>query len=138
MRTAQDRRLDATIAEVDRLRALVVRLRREVDWSPREIPLPSIRRLVEVVAQEFGVTAAQIVSDRRPARIVLPRQVVMWIAVQRQQHSLPRVGHCLLRDHTTVLHGVRAVTARMAEDPAFAARVDRVAAIVTTPLEAHS
>ena len=138
MRAVQDRRLDTALAEIDALRAQVVRLRREVDWSPREIPLPSIRRLVEVVAQEFGVTAAQIVSDRRPARIVLPRQVVMWIAVQRQQHSLPRVGHCLLRDHTTVLHGVRAVTARMAEDPAFAARVDRVAAIVTTPLEAHS
>lgn len=126
----------AAAREIDALRAEITRLRRQIDTAPAS-RLPSITRLIDAAAAEFGATPAQLVSYRRMQRFVIPRQVVMHLAVTRLGHSLLRVGACLARDHSTVFHGVRAVSARIAADPAFAARVDRVAqaAIPTTAEE---
>ena len=130
---AADPRLTATIAEVDRLRAEVETLRRQQRLNVVEIPIPSIRCLVELVAAEWGVTPASILADRRRPFFVEPRQVAMWIAARHLRHSLPRIGRCLMRDHTTVMHGARVVEARMDRDPDFAARVRRVIAAIPTP-----
>lgn len=134
MRGMPDQRLAATIAEVDRLRVQVAKLERQQRLAVVEIPIPSIRRVVEAVAAEWGVTPAAILSVRRAAVFVEPRQVAMWLAAQHLGHSLPRIGRCLLRDHTTVMHGARMTAARMLTDPAFAARVQRVAASIPTHL----
>lgn len=134
MRPAQDQRLAATIAEVDRLRVQVQQLQREQRLGVVEIPLPSVRWVVEAVAAEWGVTPVAILSVRRAPVFVEPRQVVMWIANHHLRHSLPRIGRCLLRDHTTVMHGARVVAARMLTEPAFAARVQRVVAAIPTTL----
>ena len=65
MRPAQDHRLAATIAEVDRLRVQVAQLQREQRLGVVEIPLPSVRWVVEAVAAEWGVTPTTILSVRR-------------------------------------------------------------------------
>lgn len=134
MRPAQDHRLAATIAEVDRLRVQVAQLQREQRLGVVEIPLPSVRWVVEAVAAEWGVTPTTILSVRRAPVFVEPRQVVMWIASHHLRHSLPRIGRCLLRDHTTVMHGARVVAARMLTEPEFTARVQRVVAAIPTTL----
>jgi chromosomal replication initiation ATPase DnaA len=134
--TAPDPRLAAATAEIDTLRAQLAAASRQASWAIAEIPLPSVRHLVTLVCAEWGIQPAHILADRRAAWIVEPRQVVMWLAHEHLRHSLPRIGRCLLRDHTTVLHGTRVVAARMARDPEFAARVRRVAAQITIPSEA--
>lgn len=117
----------AAAREIDALRAEVTRLRRQIDAMP-SARLPSISRLIDAASAEFGIRPEQLVSYRRMHRFVIPRQVVMHLAVNRLGHSLERVGACLARDHSTVFHGLRAIAARMAADPDLAARIERVAA----------
>lgn len=132
MTAAPSVRERALVAEVDTLRRQVDRLQRHVFGSPVTIPVPSIARLVEAAAAEFDVEPAAITSPLRLGELVQARQVVMHLAVTRLRHSLPIIGRCLNRDHTTVLHGARCMAARIAADPDLAARVARVAAAIAT------
>jgi chromosomal replication initiation ATPase DnaA len=120
----------ALVAQVDALRAELRDLRRELQDVPPAIPVPSIARLVAAAAAEFDVTERAILSPRQDAAFVTARQVVMHLAVTQLCKSLSAIGRCLQRDHTTVLHGSRAIAARIATDPALAARVARVAAAI--------
>ena len=54
----------------------------------------------------------------RLAHIVLPRQVAMYLAKELTQKSLPEIGDAFGgRDHTTVLHAVRKITAERTTNP---------------------
>jgi chromosomal replication initiation ATPase DnaA len=97
--------------------------------------VPMIGRLIAAAAAEFGVTYRAITGPVRVAEIVLARQVVMYLAATRLHRSLPTIGRCLNRDHSTVFYGRDRVAALVAQDPAFAARVDRVAAAAIQPRE---
>ena len=51
-------------------------------------------------------------SKKRPASIARPRQIAMYLAKELTQKSLPEIGEMFGgRDHTTVLHAVRKMTA---------------------------
>jgi chromosomal replication initiator protein len=51
-------------------------------------------------------------SKKRPASIAHPRQVAMYLAKEMTKKSLPEIGELFGgRDHTTVLHAVRKVSA---------------------------
>jgi len=129
------RQNQALVARVDQLLAEVRDLRRQMDAAPPGFPVPSIGRLVDAAAAEFGITAAAILSPRRDASFVEARQVVMYLASAHLKRSLPTIGRCLNRDHTTVLHARDRIAARIAAEPDFAARVARVAAIADTIAE---
>lgn len=123
----------ALVARVDELMREVRDLRRQMDAAPPGFPVPAISRLVHAAAAEFGVSVGAILSPRRDAAFVEARQVVMYLAVAHLGRSLPTIGRCLQRDHTTVLYAHRRIAARIAAEPDLAARVARVAAIADTP-----
>jgi chromosomal replication initiator protein len=51
-------------------------------------------------------------SKKRPASIAKPRQIAMYLAKELTQKSLPEIGELFGgRDHTTVLHAVRKISA---------------------------
>ena len=51
-------------------------------------------------------------SKKRPASIVRPRQIAIYLAKDMTQKSLPEIGELFRgRDHTTVLHAVRKIAA---------------------------
>jgi chromosomal replication initiator protein len=51
-------------------------------------------------------------SKKRPASIPRPRQIAMYLAKDLTQKSLPEIGELFGgRDHTTVLHAVRKISA---------------------------
>ncbi len=51
-------------------------------------------------------------SKKRPASIARPRQIAMYLAKELTQKSLPEIGELFGgRDHTTVLHAVRKISA---------------------------
>lgn len=87
----------------------------------------AMKRLLNTVADVFGVRLAQILSQRRSAPIALARQVAMHQAVERLGYSLPRIGRVLGRDHTTVLHGHRRIQQLLRTDPDLAARMELIA-----------
>jgi chromosomal replication initiator protein len=82
--------------------------------SNGQITVPNIQ---QTVADFYGIKVADMYSKRRPANIVLPRQVAMYLAKELTQKSLPEIGELFGgRDHTTVLHAVRKISELRVKD----------------------
>ena len=77
---------------------------------------PWIGRLAQAVADEWGVSAAELTSQRRQALLIKPRFVLVWVVKQASDYSLPQIGRLLNRDHTTVMHACRRVNDWRAND----------------------
>jgi len=76
-------------------------------------PAISVETIQKTVADYYKLKIADMYSKRRPAHIALARQVAMYMAKELTQKSLPEIGELFGgRDHTTVLHAVRRISAR--------------------------
>lgn len=67
----------------------------------------SVETIQKTVADYYKIKVADMYSKRRPANIVLPRQVAMYLAKEMTEKSYVEIGELFGgRDHTTVLHAV--------------------------------
>jgi chromosomal replication initiator protein len=72
----------------------------------------SVENIQKTVADYYKIKIADMYSKKRPASIARPRQIAMYLAKELTQKSLPEIGELFGgRDHTTVLHAVRKITA---------------------------
>ena len=73
--------------------------------------------IIDVVAEHFGISSADIVSKRRNSEFVLPRQICMYLCRELTTESLQNIGKALnKKDHTTVIHGIEKITDDMTKN----------------------
>jgi chromosomal replication initiator protein len=90
--------------------------------EPKRVRIEDIQR---VVARVYNVSRADLLSSRRTANVVRPRQVAMYLAKILTLRSLPEIGRRFGgRDHTTVLHAVRKIETLAGNDSAFAEEIE--------------
>ncbi len=90
--------------------------------EPKRIKIEDIQR---VVARQYNVSRSDLLSSRRTANVVRPRQVAMYLAKTLTLRSLPEIGRRFGgRDHTTVLHAVRKIEALVAKDVSLSDEVE--------------
>jgi chromosomal replication initiator protein len=90
--------------------------------EPKRIKIEDIQR---VVARQYNVSRSDLLSSRRTANVVRPRQVAMYLAKTLTLRSLPEIGRRFGgRDHTTVLHAVRKIEALVGKDVALQDEVE--------------
>ena len=90
--------------------------------EPKRIKIEDIQR---VVARQYNVSRSDLLSSRRTANVVRPRQVAMYLAKTLTLRSLPEIGRRFGgRDHTTVLHAVRKIEGLVARDTALSEEVE--------------
>jgi chromosomal replication initiator protein len=90
--------------------------------EPKRVRIEDIQR---IVARQYNVSRADLLSSRRTANVVRPRQVAMYLAKILTLRSLPEIGRRFGgRDHTTVLHAVRKIEALTGNDAAFAEEIE--------------
>ena len=90
--------------------------------EPKRVKIEDIQRLV---ANHFNVSRADILSSRRTATVVRPRQIAMYLSKSLTLRSLPEIGRRFGgRDHTTVLHAVRKIEGLVTQDTTLAGEVD--------------
>jgi hypothetical protein len=96
---------------------------------------PTVREIQAASEKHFGVSHRDIISARRTAQVVHPRQVAMYLARTLTLRSLPDIGRQFGgRDHTTVLHAVRKIGALVASDSSVVAQdVDAISAVLPRP-----
>jgi len=100
---------------------------------------PSMQSILDSVVSYYDVKLSDLVGKRRHKSIVLPRQVCMWLARHHTRYSLEEIGGYLGgRDHTTVLHAVRTVTARSTMDDSLRADVARLEESLTSNLNSQT
>lgn len=97
----------------------------------RPVPLPSllpchnIARIQAIVAVSYGIRPEHMTSVCRWREVAWPRQVAMYLAREITGKPLPHIGRQFGgRDHTTVIHAIKAVEKRMAEDALYWADVE--------------
>lgn len=99
------------------------------ETDPPEPKKPRILDIQRVVRAHFQIGRTEYLSDRRIARLVWGRQVGMYISKVMTGCSLPEIGRRFGdRDHTTVLHAVRKITALVLKDLALAAEIEMLKA----------
>lgn len=90
--------------------------------EPRRVKIEDIQKLV---ATRYNVSRADILSERRTAAVVKPRQIAMYLSKALTPRSLPEIGRRFGgRDHTTVLHAVRKIEKAITEDRTLHEEVD--------------
>lgn len=83
------------------------------------------------VARKFGLTKAELLSERRDRMIVRPRQIAMYLCKRMTTRSLPEIGRRFGgMDHTTVIHAVRKIEALRQTDSALNEVVSELIATV--------
>jgi chromosomal replication initiator protein len=90
--------------------------------EPKRVRIEDIQR---IVARQYNVSRADLLSSRRTANVVRPRQVAMYLAKVLTLRSLPEIGRRFGgRDHTTVLHAVRKIEALSGNDTALSDEIE--------------
>lgn len=85
------------------------------------------RRVVEMVANAFGLTSAELTGRGRTREVALPRQVAMYLLREEGNVSLPQIGEMLGgRDHTTVMYACEKVADMMERDDRLRRQVVRI------------
>jgi chromosomal replication initiator protein len=84
-------------------------------------PEPSIQQIITAVTDYFHIRLSDLQSKKRPRSVTLPRQICMYFARKLTRLSLGEIGGYFGgRDHTTVMHAVKAVETREEVEPDFA------------------
>lgn len=79
--------------------------------------LITIDNIQKTVAEYFKIRVSDLLSARRSRSITRPRQIAMSLAKELTNHSLPEIGDAFGgRDHTTVLHACRKISALRESD----------------------
>ena len=77
----------------------------------------SAGRVESAVSEALAIDVRLLRSTRRDTQLVFARQVAMYLLRKRVGLSFAAIGERYGRDHTTVLHAVRAIEARRACNP---------------------
>ena len=98
---------------------ITVDLAREVlrAYFPADGASISVEAIQEEVCRHYGLSIAELVGDKRDKRVVVPRQVAMYLSRELTQSSLPALGRAFGgRDHTTVMYAVNKVGNQMSDE----------------------
>lgn len=100
-------------------------LNRERDYiivGPSRLTVAAIQ---SAVASHYGIPLIEMTSQRRAREVAHPRQVAMFLARELTPKSLPDIGRRFGdRDHTTVMHALKAVAQRIEVDEDTAEHVE--------------
>ena len=78
--------------------------------SPNEQKVITPDYIISVVAEHYHVTVADLCGNKRSSKIVMPRQISMYLCRDIIDTSLKTIGKNLGdRDHTTVMHGIEKI-----------------------------
>lgn len=99
-----------------------------------EAPCLDPQEVVRAFLKMTGVRRWELIESRVTTHVLAHlRQDLMWLLRDLTSLSYEKIGDLLDgRDHTTIMNGVERVTARMAADPKYRARVERARAYVIT------
>ena len=87
----------------------------------------SVADIQKAVAEKFEISVELMKSEKRSSRVVLPRQVAIYLSRQLTDKSLVEVGRLFGgRDHTTILHACRKIEKLIEEKPDFQREVAEI------------
>ncbi len=102
------------------------------------IEKPNMERIQKVVCAAYNLDVSVLLNKGRKKEIALPRQVLMYLAKKLTDLSFPAIGEMLKRNHTTVMHGCKAIEEMMEKDSEFKAFVENLERTISEPEQARN
>ena len=93
---------------------------------------PSVAAIQGAVCSVLDVSQSTLLSSSRRAAISRARQIAMYLSREMTPLSLADIARQFDRDHTTILHAIRAVSARAATDADVSDTIHRVRELLGT------
>lgn len=94
-----------------------------IDPDRQDVITPDM--ILRVVCEHYDVRVANIVSRKKIASLVVPRQVIMYICREYTDATLQTVARLLGRnDHSTVIHGVEKIKNELVTNGELRGNVD--------------
>lgn len=84
-------------------------------FAPQEKSI-EMKDVVKIVAAHYKLTTEVICGSGRSRDVVLPRQIAQYLIRDLTDHSLPEIGQFFGRDHSTVMHAINKVAAKIKKD----------------------
>jgi hypothetical protein len=102
----------------------------EADLIGRMMPQRvKVADIIRATCDYCEVRVLDMMAQRRTRSLSRPRQIVMFLAREMTTYSTPQIGNMIGgRDHTTVMHGHRAILALIAAGDPIAGVVDAIRA----------
>jgi chromosomal replication initiator protein len=94
---------------------------------------PSLAQIQDAVCAVCGLSREELLSSRRSTRVAHARQLAMYLARELTPMSLAEIARGFDRDHTTVLHALRAVEGRLEPGSETSERIHRIRFDLGTP-----
>jgi len=67
----------------------------------------TVEEIMDIVADHYSITTADILSGKRSRNIAYPRQITMYLCRKYTTLSLDEIGELMgNRDHSTIMHGI--------------------------------
>ena len=93
--------------------------------SPNETKQITADYIISMVAEHYNVSTADLCGNKRSSKIVMPRQVAMYLCREILAIPLKNVGQYLgNRDHTTVMHGVEKIEKELQTNEQLQSTID--------------
>ena len=80
----------------------------------------SLENIQSAVADYYRIKRTDLLAETRERRIVLPRQMAMYLCTELTDKSLIEIGKAFHRDHTTVMHARNRIAEKRRTDAAVA------------------
>ncbi len=113
-------------------------MKREISLDVARVILGDVRRnlhrkisidnILELVASEYKMTPALIISQSRKKEVMVPRKVSMYLARALTDNSLHTIGLHFNKDYSTVQYCVRALMKSLVRDPQLNTQVENLKA----------
>ena len=103
----------------------------ELEIVPNE---PAVEKVLRAVCSSYGISMEELLSPRRYAHIVFPRQVAAYILRVEVEVSFPKIAKILKRkDHTTIIHACKKITSLVNEASTVRKNIEELRAFCKPP-----
>ena len=83
--------------------------------------------IIEVVADHYQISMAQMISKTRSSNVARPRQIAMYLCQEFTDSTKTYIGQLLgNRDHSTVINGINKITEEYNNNPEFKDDIDAI------------
>jgi chromosomal replication initiator protein len=117
------RKIEPSKPLTDEILAYILKDFIEKEKSIRNLTILEIQ---QSVAKRYNVTLPQILSSERTQSLVTPRQLAMYIARKYTMKSLAEVAKDFQKTHATIIHGTKAIKARLETEPSLMTTLDEI------------
>ncbi len=99
------------------------------DSLPSQKKEISIGNIQVQTARRFEIEIEMMKAKKKTSRVVLARQVAMYLCRSLTDNSLKSIGESFGgRDHSTVIHACNLISEKMSQEPQFREKIDKIAA----------